>query len=60
MQMLNNILGELFRIAIGGPRASGWGLQVGSCMGLYQYIKENYKDRRVDVFLRRYRRPIGA
>ena len=48
--MLNNILGEAFRIAIGGHVRPD-GDCVGSCMGLYQYIKENYKDRRVDVYL---------
>ena len=39
--MLNNILGEAFRIAIGGHVRPD-GDCVGSCMGLYQYIKENY------------------
>ena len=48
--MLNNILGEASRIAIGGHVRPD-GDCVGSCMGLYQYIKENYKDRRVDVYL---------
>ena len=50
MQMLNNILGEASRIAIGGHVRPD-GDCVGSCMGLYQYLKENYKDRRIDVYL---------
>ena len=48
--MLNNILGEASRIAIGGHVRPD-GDCVGSCMGLYQYLKENYKDRRIDVYL---------
>ena len=45
--MLNNILGEASRIAIGGHVRPD-GDCVGSCMGLSQYLKEKYKDRRID------------
>lgn len=50
MQMLNRILKDAVTIAIGGHIRPD-GDCVGSCMGLYQYMKENYADKRVDVYL---------
>lgn len=48
--MLNKILKDAVTIAIGGHIRPD-GDCVGSCMGLYQYIKDNYKDKKVDVYL---------
>ncbi len=50
MQMLNRILKDAVTVAIGGHIRPD-GDCVGSCMGLYQYIKDNYKDKRADVYL---------
>lgn len=48
--MLNKMLIPAKRIAIGGHVRPD-GDCVGSCMGLSQYIKENYQDKTVDVYL---------
>ena len=48
--MLNKILKDAVTIAIGGHIRPD-GDCVGSCMGLYQYIKDNYKDKQADVYL---------
>ncbi|MEZ3486449.1 MAG: bifunctional oligoribonuclease/PAP phosphatase NrnA [Lachnospiraceae bacterium] len=48
--MLNKILKEAVTIAIGGHIRPD-GDCVGSCIGLYQYIKDNYKDKKADVYL---------
>lgn len=50
MQMLNEILKDAVTIAIGGHIRPD-GDCVGSCIGLYQYIKDNYEDKRADVYL---------
>ena len=48
--MLSKILEKAETIAIGGHVRPD-GDCVGSCMGLYQYIIENYKDKKADVYL---------
>ncbi len=48
--MLNKILGGVKEIAIGGHVRPD-GDCVGSCMGLRQYITENYPDKKVTVYL---------
>lgn len=48
--MLNKILKDAKTIAIGGHIRPD-GDCVGSCMGLYQYIRDNYKDKKADVYL---------
>lgn len=48
--MLNRILSQADTIAIGGHIRPD-GDCVGSCMAMYRYIKENYKEKEVDVFL---------
>lgn len=48
--MLNKILGGAKEIAIGGHVRPD-GDCVGSCMGLRQYIIENYPDKKVTVYL---------
>ena len=48
--MLSKILKDAVTVAIGGHIRPD-GDCVGSCMGLYQYIKDNYKDKRADVYL---------
>lgn len=48
--MLNKMLTPAKRIAIGGHIRPD-GDCVGSCMGLYQYLKENYSEKKVDVYL---------
>ena len=48
--MLSKILANAGTIAIGGHVRPD-GDCVGSWMGLYQYIKENYADKTVDVYL---------
>lgn len=48
--MLNEILKDAVTIAIGGHIRPD-GDCVGSCMGLYQYIKDNYEDKKADVYL---------
>ncbi len=48
--MLNKILKDANTIAIGGHIRPD-GDCVGSCIGLYQYIKDNYKDKKADVYL---------
>ena len=48
--MLNKILKDAVTVAIGGHIRPD-GDCVGSCMGLYQYIRDNYKDRKADVYL---------
>lgn len=50
MNILNKMLMGAGSIAIGG-HARPDGDCVGSCLGLYQYIRENCKDKRVDVYL---------
>lgn len=48
--MLNKILAHAQKIAIGGHVRPD-GDCVGSCMGMYLYIKENFPDKQVDVYL---------
>ena len=48
--MLNKILSGAKEIAIGGHVRPD-GACVGSCMGLRQYISENYPDKKVTVYL---------
>lgn len=48
--MLNNMLSKAEKIAIGGHVRPD-GDCVGSCMGMYQYLKENYGDKQIDVYL---------
>lgn len=48
--MLNKILKDAETIAIGGHIRPD-GDCVGSCMGLYQYITDNYKDKKADIYL---------
>jgi len=50
MLMLNEILKDAVTIAIGGHIRPD-GDCVGSSMGLYHYIKDNYSDKKVDVYL---------
>ena len=50
MQMLNKILSDAKTIAISGHVRPD-GDCVGSCIGLYQYIKENFTEKKVDVYL---------
>lgn len=50
MQMLNKILKDAETIAIGGHIRPD-GDCVGSCVGLYQYIRDNYKDKTADIYL---------
>ena len=50
MLMLNKILNNAVTIAIGGHIRPD-GDCVGSCMGLYHYIRDNYSDKKVDVYL---------
>lgn len=50
MNILNKMLMDAGSVAIGG-HARPDGDCVGSCLGLYQYIRENCKDKRVDVYL---------
>ena len=48
--MLNKILEQADKIAIGG-HVKPDGDCVWSCMGMYLYIKENFPDKHVDVYL---------
>lgn len=48
--MLKNILKSVITVAIGGHMRPD-GDCVGSCMGLYQYIQNNFKEVEVDVYL---------
>lgn len=48
--MLNAILERAQTIALGGHVRPD-GDCVGSCMGLYQYIRDNYEDKEVDIYL---------
>lgn len=48
--MLKKILERVKTVAIGGHVRPD-GDCVGSCLGLYQYIKENYSEIQVDVYL---------
>lgn len=48
--MLNKMAAAAKRIAIGGHIRPD-GDCVGSCMGLYCYLKENYSEKEVDVYL---------
>lgn len=48
--MLNKILSGVKTVAIGGHVRPD-GDCVGSCMGLYQYIRDNYKEIETDVYL---------
>ena len=50
MEILNKMLNEAASIAIGGLVRPD-GDCVGSCMALYQYIRENYSGKCVDVYL---------
>ena len=48
--MLNKVLENVSTIAIGGHVRPD-GDCVGSCVGLGQYIRENYSDKIVDIYL---------
>ena len=48
--MLNNALSKATTVAIGGHVRPD-GDCVGSCMALYQYVKNNFKNIQVDVYL---------
>lgn len=48
--MLNKLLEQAETVAIGGHIRPD-GDCVGSCMGLYQYIRDKYNHKRVDVYL---------
>lgn len=48
--MLNAILEHAQTIALGGHIRPD-GDCIGSCMGLYHYIRDNYKDKEVDIYL---------
>lgn len=48
--MLNEMLERAFSIAIGGHVRPD-GDCVGSCTGLYQYIRDNYREKEVDLYL---------
>lgn len=48
--MLNKMLMEAEKIAIGGHVRPD-GDCVGSCMAMYQYLKDNYKEKQIDVYL---------
>ena len=48
--MLNRILAQAEEIAIGGHVRPD-GDCTGSCMGMYQYIRENYPEKTVHVYL---------
>ena len=48
--MLNKMVALAKRIAIGGHVRPD-GDCVGSCMGLYRYLRENFGDKEVDVYL---------
>ena len=48
--MLNRMLTQAGTIAIGG-HVKPDGDCIGSSMGLYQYIRDNYKEKQVDVYL---------
>lgn len=48
--MLNKILKDAETIAIGGHIRPD-GDCVGSCVGLYQYIRDNYEDKTADIYL---------
>ena len=49
--MLNKVLENVSTIAIGGHIRPD-GDCVGSCVGLGQYIRENYSDKTVDIYLK--------
>ena len=49
--MLNKVLENVSTIAIGGHVRPD-GDCVGSCVGLGQYIRENYSDKTVDIYLK--------
>ena len=49
--MLNKVLENVSAIAIGGHIRPD-GDCVGSCVGLGQYIRENYSDKTVDIYLK--------
>lgn len=49
-EMLNKILQGAHTVAIGGHERPD-GDCVGSCMGLYRYVKDNYPDIQADVYL---------
>mgnify|MGYP000075613799 FL=1 len=48
--MLKEVLKHVKTVAIGGHVRPD-GDCVGSCLGLYQYIKENYEEIQADVYL---------
>ena len=50
MKMLNNALSKATTVAIGGHVRPD-GDCVGSCMALYQYVKNNFSNIQVDVYL---------
>ena len=56
--MLNRMLTQAGTIAIGG-HVKPDGDCIGSSMGLYQYIRDNYKEKQVDVYLRSEERRVG-
>ena len=49
-KMLNKLLQDAHRVAIGGHVRPD-GDCIGSCMGLYCYIRDNYPDITTDVYL---------
>ena len=49
--MLSKVLENVSTIAIGGHIRPD-GDCVGSCVGLGQYIRENYSDKTVDIYLK--------
>ena len=49
--MLNNILKNVETIAISGHVRPD-GDCVGSCMGMYLYLKKNYPEKQVDLYLK--------
>ena len=51
--MLNKILKDAKSIAIGGHVRPD-GDCVGSCVGLYQYIKDNYNDKKAEIYLEKF------
>lgn len=48
--MLNKLLAQADSVAIGGHVRPD-GDCVGSCMGMYQYIRQNFREKEVDVYL---------
>ena len=55
--MLERVLEHAGSVAIGGHVRPD-GDCVGSCMGLYQYLVDNYKDLKVKVYLEEIPEPL--